>query len=55
MKKFILAASVLVAVYSCKKEEGGQKENTTEATSEAPKSNNKIVTLNGGITEIVRL
>jgi iron complex transport system substrate-binding protein len=38
MKKFILAASVLIAVYSCKKEEGGQKENTTEATSEAPKS-----------------
>jgi iron complex transport system substrate-binding protein len=53
MKKFILAASVLVAVYSCKKEEGAKKENTTEASSEAPKSNNKIVTLNGGITEIV--
>lgn len=53
MKKFILAASVLVAVYSCKKEEGAKKENTTEATSEAPKSNNKIVTLSGGITEIV--
>jgi len=53
MKKFILAASVLVAVYSCKKEEGAKKENTTEVSSEAPKSNNKIVTLNGGITEIV--
>lgn len=53
MKKFILAASMLVAVYSCKKEEGAKKENTTEASSEAPKTNNKIVTLNGGITEIV--
>ncbi|KIC64225.1 heme/hemin ABC transporter substrate-binding protein [Chryseobacterium taiwanense] len=53
MKKFILAASVLVAVYSCKKEAGKPTENTTEVSSEAPKSNNKIVTLNGGITEIV--
>lgn len=53
MKKFILAASVLVAVYSCKKEEGAKKENTTEVAAEAPKSNNKIVTLSGGITEIV--
>lgn len=53
MKKFILAASVLVAVYSCKKAEGAAKENTAEASSEAPKTNNKIVTLNGGITEIV--
>ncbi|MEY8759300.1 heme/hemin ABC transporter substrate-binding protein [Chryseobacterium tongliaoense] len=53
MKKFILAASVLVAVYSCKKEEGAKKENTTEVSSEAPESNNKIVTLSGGITEIV--
>ncbi|WP_326982892.1 ABC transporter substrate-binding protein [Chryseobacterium sp. MYb264] len=53
MKKFILAASVLVAVYSCKKEEGAKTENATELSSETPKSNNKIVTLNGGITEIV--
>ncbi|MCS3532245.1 hemin ABC transporter substrate-binding protein [Chryseobacterium sp. JUb7] len=53
MKKFILAASVLVAVYSCKKETGAKSENATETTSETPKSNNKIVTLNGGITEIV--
>lgn len=53
MKKFILAASVLVAVYSCKKEQGTAQENTTESVSESPKSNNKIVTLNGGITEIV--
>ncbi|WP_153399566.1 heme/hemin ABC transporter substrate-binding protein [Chryseobacterium vaccae] len=53
MKKFILAASILMAVYSCKKEEGAKTENTTETSSEAPKSNNKIVTLNGGITEIV--
>jgi iron complex transport system substrate-binding protein len=37
MKKFILAASVLVAVYSCKKTEGTSKETTTEAASEAPK------------------
>ncbi len=53
MKKFILAASILMAVYSCKKEEGTKTESTTETSSEAPKSNNKIVTLNGGITEIV--
>lgn len=53
MKKFILAASVLVAVYSCKKEEGAKTENKTEVNAETPKSNNKIVTLNGGITEIV--
>ncbi|ALR29866.1 MULTISPECIES: hemin ABC transporter substrate-binding protein [Chryseobacterium] len=53
MKKFILAASVLVAVYSCKKETGVKSENNTETSSETPKSNNKIVTLNGGITEIV--
>ncbi|WP_415326511.1 heme/hemin ABC transporter substrate-binding protein [Chryseobacterium sp. MMS23-Vi53] len=53
MKKFILAASVLVAVYSCKKETGAKAENKTEVTSETPKTNNKIVTLNGGITEIV--
>jgi iron complex transport system substrate-binding protein len=53
MKKFILAASVLMAVYSCKKEEGAKTENKTEVSSETPKSNNKIVTLNGGITEIV--
>lgn len=53
MKKFILAASVLVAVYSCKKEEGAKTETQTETKAETPKSNNKIVTLNGGITEIV--
>lgn len=53
MKKFILAASVLLAVYSCKKEEGAKKENATETSSEAPKSNNKIVTLSGGVTEII--
>ncbi|MDQ1162775.1 hypothetical protein QE422_003143 [Chryseobacterium sp. SORGH_AS 447] len=44
MKKFILAASVLVAVYSCKKEESTKTGNATEVSSEAPKSNNKIVT-----------
>ncbi|MBK1895811.1 heme/hemin ABC transporter substrate-binding protein [Chryseobacterium paridis] len=54
MKKIILVASVLVAVYSCKKAEEAKQENSTEATSsETPKSNNKIVTLSGGITEIV--
>ncbi|MCT2408997.1 ABC transporter substrate-binding protein [Chryseobacterium antibioticum] len=53
MKKLILAASILMAVYSCKKEEGTKKENTTETSAEAPKSNNKIVTLSGGVTEIV--
>lgn len=53
MKKFILAASVLVAVYSCKKAEGDKTENKPEVNAETPKSNNKIVTLNGGITEIV--
>ncbi|MFC5873586.1 iron complex transport system substrate-binding protein [Chryseobacterium arachidis] len=53
MKKFILAASVLVAVYSCKKTEGAKTENNTEISTETPKNNNKIVTLNGGITEIV--
>lgn len=53
MKKIILVASVLLAVYSCKKEEGAKKENATETSSEAPKSNNKIVTLSGGVTEII--
>jgi iron complex transport system substrate-binding protein len=53
MKKFVLVASVLLAVYSCKKEEGAKKENATETSSEAPKSNNKIVTLSGGVTEII--
>ncbi|SHM59814.1 iron complex transport system substrate-binding protein [Chryseobacterium carnipullorum] len=53
MKKIILAASILMAVYSCKKEEGAKKENTTETSAKAPKSNNKIVTLSGGVTEIV--
>ncbi len=53
MKKFILAVSVLVAVYSCKKEEGTKTGNATELSQETPRSNNKIITLNGGITEIV--
>jgi len=53
MKKFILAASVLMAVYSCQKEVQKPTENGNELVAEAPKSNNKIVTLNGGITEIV--
>lgn len=53
MKKFILAASVLIALYSCTKENTKSTENKTEAKSEAPKTNHKIITLNGGITEIV--
>ena len=53
MKKIILVASVLLAVYSCKKEGAKQESGTETVSSEAPKSNNKIVTLNGGITEIV--
>lgn len=53
MKKIVVITSVLLAVYSCKKAEETKKENTTEAASEAPKSNHKIVTLSGGITEIV--
>lgn len=53
MKKIILAAAVLVAVYSCKKETAVQSETKVEANAEIPKSNQKIVTLSGGITEIV--
>ncbi|MEG2308865.1 ABC transporter substrate-binding protein [Chryseobacterium sp.] len=53
MKKFIITISMFLAVYSCKKENTKATENNPEATSEAPKTNNKIVTLNGGITEIV--
>lgn len=44
---------MLIAVYSCKKEDTKATENNTEAKSDAPKTNHKIVTLNGGITEIV--
>ncbi|MDC8103193.1 heme/hemin ABC transporter substrate-binding protein [Chryseobacterium sp. PTM-20240506] len=54
MKKIILVASILLAVASCKKAESAKQENTAETnTSQTPKTNNKIVTLNGGITEIV--
>lgn len=53
MKKFVVIASVLLAVFSCKKAEETKKENPAEVTSETPKSNHKIVTLSGGITEIV--
>ncbi len=53
MKKIILAASLLAVVYSCKKENQNQAENKTEIASETPKSNQKIVSLSGGITEIV--
>lgn len=53
MKKIILAASLLAVVYSCKKENQNKAENKTEIASETPKSNQKIVSLSGGITEIV--
>ena len=53
MKKIILAASVLMAVYSCKKEVQKPTENGTEVSSDTPKSDNKIVSISGGITEIV--
>lgn len=53
MKKIILVASVLLAVYSCKKEGAKQEGGTEAVSSETPKSNNKIVTLSGGVTEIV--
>jgi iron complex transport system substrate-binding protein len=51
MKKFVLVASVLLAVYSCKKE-GAKQENTTETSSEAPKSSNKIVVLTEGLLKL---
>ncbi|AJW65063.1 Hemin-binding periplasmic protein HmuT precursor [Elizabethkingia miricola] len=53
MKKAILMASVVLALYSCKKETDKLSIGATERTSENPKSANKIVTLSGGITEIV--
>ncbi len=53
MKKIVLMASVMLALYSCKKEGDKLNEAKTEQTSENPKAANKIVTLSGGITEIV--
>ena len=53
MKKAILMASVVLALYSCKKETDKLSSGATEQASENPKSANKIVTLSGGITEIV--
>jgi iron complex transport system substrate-binding protein len=53
MKKFIFTVAVLTAVYSCKKETSKPTESKTEISSENPKTNNKIVSLNGGITEII--
>ncbi len=53
MKKAILMASVVLALYSCKKETDKLSNGATEQTSENPKSANKIVSLSGGITEIV--
>ena len=53
MKKAILMLSVVLALYSCKKETDKLSSGATEQTSENPKSANKIVSLSGGITEIV--
>lgn len=53
MKKFIFTVAVFAAVYSCKKETSKPTESKTEISSENPKTNNKIVSLNGGITEII--
>ncbi|WP_313031690.1 ABC transporter substrate-binding protein [Soonwooa sp.] len=52
MKKVLLAATFALALYSCKKDDS---KNTTETqqSSEAPKSANKIISLSGGITEIL--
>lgn len=53
MKKLILTVSFLAMVYSCKKEVQKPVENEISVSSETPKSNQKIVSLSGGITEIV--
>lgn len=53
MKKLILAVSFLAMIYSCKKEVQKPTENETAVSSETPASNQKIVSLSGGITEIV--
>ncbi|MGV4414136.1 heme/hemin ABC transporter substrate-binding protein [Chryseobacterium sp. T1] len=53
MKKLVLMASVMLALYSCKKEDAKSEGAATEQSSEAPKTANKIVSLSGGITEIV--
>lgn len=53
MKKLILTVSFLAMIYSCKKEVQKPVENEISVSSETPKSNQKIVSLSGGITEIV--
>ncbi|MDE5430823.1 heme/hemin ABC transporter substrate-binding protein [Elizabethkingia meningoseptica] len=53
MKKIVLMASVMLALYSCKKDGDKPNKAKTEQTSDNPKAANKIVTLSGGITEIV--
>ena len=53
MKKFIFTVAVFAAVYSCKKETSKPTESKTEISSENSKTKNKIVSLNGGITEII--
>lgn len=52
MKKVLLAATFALALYSCKKDDS-KSESKTEQAQEAPKSANKIVSLSGGITEIL--
>ncbi len=53
MKKLVLMASVILALYSCKKDDSKNTPLTTEQSSETPKSANKIVSLSGGVTEII--
>ena len=48
--KIILSSAILVFAVSCKKE---ATENKTETVAENKTSNQKIVSLNGGITEIL--
>ncbi len=54
MKKFKIAilSAILLVGFSCKKE-NSKDEAKSENTTEAAVSNQKIITLNGGITEIV--
>lgn len=52
MKKVLLAATFALALYSCKKDDS-KSTTETQQTAETPKSANKIVSLSGGITEIL--
>lgn len=46
-------ASVMLAMYSCKKDDSKNTNDRVEQSAETPKTNNKIVSLSGGVTEIV--